>query len=104
MFMEKEVEEGIKFLNEKCPGWEKRVNWESLNMGNHETCIGGQLGGDYFVWAKSLGVHSESQAQDLGLNIRVTYRPGMSYVDELDVAIANYIYLGNTWKTKMGVV
>lgn len=104
MFMETEVEAGIAFLNEKVPGWEDRINWETLDMGNHAECIGGQLGDDYFRWATEMGIYSEYRARGLGLNIAPVWEPGMSGEDERRKAIARYADLADTWKAKMGKV
>jgi hypothetical protein len=103
MFMEAEVEAGIAYLNENCPGWEDRINWEELRMGNHLKCIGGQLGGNYFQWRNEQGITTEERAIDLGFNVRPEeYRfpehPEMWLIRN----IALYEDLADTWRAKAG--
>ena len=46
------VRKGIKFLNEREPGWRKRIDLNTLNLANCAQCVLGQLYGEY-----GTGVH-----------------------------------------------
>ncbi len=41
------VEAGAKLLDEKVPGWREKIDLDSLDVGNHSSCILGQLYGEY---------------------------------------------------------
>ena len=41
------VARGVKLLNEKKPGWKKKIDRERLDMSSCEDCILGQLFGSY---------------------------------------------------------
>lgn len=44
---EREIAQGINFLNNVYPGWVDKINLNELDMGNSRKCIIGQLYGDY---------------------------------------------------------
>lgn len=46
------VRKGIKFLNEREPGWRKRIDLNTLDVANCAKCVLGQLYGEY-----GTGVH-----------------------------------------------
>jgi hypothetical protein len=41
------VTRGIAYLDEHLPGWQDEIEWDELDMEHCETCIIGQLFGDY---------------------------------------------------------
>lgn len=38
------IQRGMTYLDEIKPGWEKQIDFDSLDMGESSTCICGQLG------------------------------------------------------------
>lgn len=62
---EKQIQQGIAYLNEQRPGWVQRLDLDLLEMENGECCVLGQLGGD-FLDALELFRLSEEESIQLG--------------------------------------
>jgi hypothetical protein len=52
---EAEVKNGIRLLDEKVPGWAKRINLAKLDMESCHNCILGQLFGLYETGLYAIG-------------------------------------------------
>ena len=63
------VEAGAKFLDEKHPGWENKINLETLAMNSSWRCILGQLYGSFAYGVKGLGLTGLAQETALGFNL-----------------------------------
>lgn len=50
------------------PGWEGRINLQDLDIAYCETCMMGQLDGDYNTSIKRLGI-SAAQASEMGIYV-----------------------------------
>lgn len=50
------VHNGTKLLDHVMPNWHKRINIETLDLGNRQFCILGQLYGDYLLGLRALGL------------------------------------------------
>lgn len=65
MSITKRIQRGMAFLDRKCPDWQYRVSLQKLNMRYAQSCILGQLFGDYNVGVKKLKI-SDATAYKLG--------------------------------------
>lgn len=68
-----EIENGMKLLDEKVPGWRKRINLDELNMqsyiyANGCGCILAQLFDDYGVGIDELGL-IDPQTKQYGFDV-----------------------------------
>lgn len=50
------VARGVALLDEKVPGWRERIDLSELNVAGFYSCPLGQVGGDYEVGAKLVGL------------------------------------------------
>jgi len=59
---------GMEFLDGVMPGWDKKIDTKTLDIGYSETCAFGQLFGDYEVGCEMLGVgYASPAAYELGV-------------------------------------
>lgn len=67
------VEKGAALLDERCPGWFKRIDIAQLALASCSRCVVGQLYGEFVNGLKSLdlylGTHDNSPAVDHGFAI-----------------------------------
>lgn len=47
--IEHRVQKGVELLNEKAPGWIKKIDLKTFNIHNEANCVLGQVFGSYFV-------------------------------------------------------
>jgi len=52
------VQAGMDILDENVPGWESRINPETLNLESCNFCVLGQIYGGYDVGKRALGVQN----------------------------------------------
>lgn len=62
------VQRGIEFLDENEPGWRQWIEIESLNLGDCEACILGQLFGTFDLGIGHYGLSCEKE-EILGFNM-----------------------------------
>jgi len=53
------VQAGMQVLDEKVPGWESRIDPETLDLASCQFCILGQIYGDYGVGRRALDLYSD---------------------------------------------
>jgi hypothetical protein len=58
------VARGVAFLNARVPGWEERVDLNTLDIQHLEHCVLGQLFGDYVIGVEELGLKEEGDRLD----------------------------------------
>lgn len=46
-----EITKGMEYADANWPGWKERINLDTFNMRWYESCIVGQMTGDYDAWA-----------------------------------------------------
>ena len=63
--MKENVLRGVALLDEKVPDWRERINPDRLSMVSCNSCILGQLFGNYFEGARMLGIYGS----DYGFNV-----------------------------------
>ena len=95
LYMEKEVREGISWLDAKFPGWEKLIDFEKLDMGHHDSCVVGQLELKHRVRDALLEAFLDDFPKQLGFNI--PWPSGDRWDPQLEDGI--YDDLAKTWKT-----
>jgi len=66
---ERRVARGAKFLDERVPNWEQRINLERLDISSDTDCVLGQLFGTY---VESFGKTPLSNDQDLEFGFYTT--------------------------------
>ena len=88
------VANGIKYLDEHCPGWWEKIDTEKLDMDRPEDCICGQLGiGKVGVGTQDLGMSGEH-----GFFANDNYfKPIMEYHDIDQDDSLNEIVLKSVW-------
>lgn len=64
-----EIEKGAEFLDERAPGWEKKIKPDTLNLGSGCDCILGQVFGDYTKGWKKLKLDTVEKRADLGFTL-----------------------------------
>lgn len=62
------VKQGVALLDEKCPGWEFRVDLEALHMGDECRCVLGQLYCEYIEGRDALSL-SQDDAMEHGFDV-----------------------------------
>ena len=68
----KQIKKGMKFLDEKVPGWEHRIDLDELDIANCTRCMLGQLFGDYGRITRDgylFEVLSRSESASLGFTV-----------------------------------
>ena len=63
--IEKRVNAGVRWLDKNRKGWLGRINLRKLDLGNRDTCIIGELDGDY---SDTFSGEKEEKAIKLGFN------------------------------------
>lgn len=62
------IARGAAFLDRKCPGWENKIDLDSLDINNENRCILAQLSHrDYFDGLLYFGLKGFEAAEMLGL-------------------------------------
>lgn len=54
MSFQDRIDAGIKLLDEKTPGWEKKIDFDTLRLNSFMNCVLGQVYGDYFQGVRTL--------------------------------------------------
>jgi hypothetical protein len=67
IMFEKQIENGIDFLNENYPGWLRKINTNKLDMNDPKFCILGQVGGFYSI--QDFFDLSWDECDDLGFSV-----------------------------------
>ncbi len=62
------VEAGAKFLDVMSPGWEKKIDLSVLDLGLPNTCVLGEIFGNYEDGKDALGIE-EAAAEGLGFQV-----------------------------------
>lgn len=62
-----EVTRGAEFMDNLRPGWYREIDRDALDIGSGRCCIGGQMEGDYAIFAKK---HHLKNASELGFTVR----------------------------------
>ena len=65
----REIERGAAFLDEHFPGWEDKIDPETLNLEDGCNCILGQVYGAYFKGAEKLGLENIGDRARLGFTL-----------------------------------
>ena len=63
-----QIEKGVEYLDEHYPGWEDKINLETLNIRSPRCCIGGQLEGEYAHFVSMLYEISNSGPTSMGFD------------------------------------
>lgn len=79
------VQKGVALLDKEVPDWKERIDPGTLNVAASNSCILGQLFGDYFVGVAKLGL-SGTQTRALG------------FYNITDEAIQEYQKLTKEWR------
>lgn len=60
------VNRGVEFLNKNSPGWRSKINADTLYISSHNSCILGQLFGDYGKGIDALNLECFDQRVEYG--------------------------------------
>ena len=67
---DRQAREGAQFLDNKMPGWVKKITRNTLNMESPFHSVLGLLYGDYHAGLSSLQIFSRDREVELGFDIR----------------------------------
>lgn len=86
--IQERVIQGADFLDNKVPGWAKRINLETLEMSSICRCSLGQLYGDFTVGRNHLNLNYE-RSVNMGFDAR-----GLTHIDR----IREFSLLDRAWR------
>lgn len=66
--MRERVRRGAEYLDERDPGWHRRINPDTLELGSGDRCVLGQLHGEFRLGLGRSGVLSLSSAPRASLS------------------------------------
>ena len=67
---EKEIENGVEFLNKVYPDWLSKIDLEKLNMDQPSNCILGQLYGNFYVARDILDMY-DNDTNKMGFTVPI---------------------------------
>jgi len=109
MKMEDRIDQGIAYLNEKHPGWQKKIDLKLLDLEGCTKCILGQIFGDYWKASKEvdyqrtgIGLQNASLfsdwASERGFSLT---EEELDDVDDIDQENKKWKKLTRIWKKKI---
>lgn len=93
------VQNGIKFLNEKYPGWERRFDFQTFNMRDACNCVAGQADKQGFWEVLKKHEISASKSEDCNLGFRV--RNDIDSMISEEAEDKEWDYLQEVWKQEI---
>jgi hypothetical protein len=87
------VARGVALLDEHMPGWELKIDVGTLDMGDCDVCVLGQLVGEYTEGLHQLGIYDRWFAPEEGV-VTALYSEEAGYFEEAVPACTWYGFEG----------